>query len=199
MVVRNADLTTRARIRNAALEGFARDGVAATSIRDVAAAAGVSPGLVQHHFATKGGLRDAVNEYVIAIAREAFSDVPGAGSPTAYRELGRRITETIREHPTAFIYVARSLAEGDEAAAGVFDAFVDIAETQLGRLRDEGLLNPDIDLEWAALEGVIYCLGTLLFEHAVSRRLGQPFFTDAALERWDEASNELHWRGLNRR
>jgi len=44
-----SDLNAAARIRNAALEGFAANGVAATSIRDVAAAAGVSPGLVQHH------------------------------------------------------------------------------------------------------------------------------------------------------
>jgi AcrR family transcriptional regulator len=43
-----SDLSTYARIRNAALEGFATRGVAATSIRDVATAAGVSPGLVQH-------------------------------------------------------------------------------------------------------------------------------------------------------
>ena len=60
--------------------GFARDGVKATSIRDVAAAAGVSPGLVQHHFATKAALREAVDERVLAIATESFRDFPEAGS-----------------------------------------------------------------------------------------------------------------------
>ncbi|MFD0692272.1 helix-turn-helix domain-containing protein [Actinomadura fibrosa] len=32
-----------------------RQGVAVTSIRDVAAAAGLSPGLVQHHFGPRPG------------------------------------------------------------------------------------------------------------------------------------------------
>ena len=63
-----SDLTGLARIRNAALEGFARDGVAATSIRDVAKRAGVSPGLVQHYFQSKAALVEAVNAHVLAIA-----------------------------------------------------------------------------------------------------------------------------------
>ena len=41
------------RIRNAALKSFATYGTSATSLRTVAAAAGVSVGLVQHHFATR--------------------------------------------------------------------------------------------------------------------------------------------------
>jgi AcrR family transcriptional regulator len=41
------------RIRNAALKSFATYGTSTTSLRTVAAAAGVSVGLVQHHFANK--------------------------------------------------------------------------------------------------------------------------------------------------
>jgi hypothetical protein len=55
MVVVASDLTGLARIRNAALEGFARDGAAGTSLRDVAKAAGVSPGLPEP-FMTAGQL-----------------------------------------------------------------------------------------------------------------------------------------------
>ena len=62
------DLTAYARIRNAALELYADKGPARTSIREVARAAGVSPGLVQHHFGTKQNLLRAVNEFVIADA-----------------------------------------------------------------------------------------------------------------------------------
>ena len=80
---RPADLNTYARIRNAALEGFAANGVASTSIRDVAAAAGVSPGLVQHHFGTKAGLRDAVNDFVVAGALDTFRDLVRDGGSAA--------------------------------------------------------------------------------------------------------------------
>ena len=44
-----------------------RKASAATSLRAVAAAAGVSLGLVQHHFATKAGLIKAVDDYVLAV------------------------------------------------------------------------------------------------------------------------------------
>jgi TetR/AcrR family transcriptional regulator, regulator of cefoperazone and chloramphenicol sensitivity len=99
-----SDLTGLARIRNAALESFARDGVAATSIRDVAKKAGVSPGLVQHYFSTKAALVEAVNGHVVAIATDAFSDLSASSSPVeAQQELGDRVTAFVREHPTAVL------------------------------------------------------------------------------------------------
>src|SRR3954469_20648482 len=70
------DLTAYARIRNAALELFAARGTAATTIRDVAKAAGVSPGLVQHYFGTKAGLQKAVDEFVVADALSTITDLP---------------------------------------------------------------------------------------------------------------------------
>lgn len=113
-----SDLTTYARIRNAALEGFALAGIASTSIRDVAAAAGVSPGLVQHHFGTKAGLRDAVNAYVIAVAVEAFEGLAREGdTPEGWAAMGDSITAFVRDNAVALRYVARAIVEGDAEAA----------------------------------------------------------------------------------
>ena len=195
-----SDLTGLARIRNAALEGFARDGVAATSIRDVAKRAGVSPGLVQHHFPTKAALVDAVTEHVVALATEAFSDLSENGSPMqAQQELGDRVTAFVAEHPTAVLYVARSAADGEQAALEIFDAFVAIAREQWRRLDDRGLLRADVDLEWTALHAVVHVLGTLLLKDAIDRHLPAPFFTPAQLERWNAASNALFREGTYRR
>ena len=63
----DSDLTTKARIRDTAMELFGAEGVAATSLRSVAAAAGVSPGLVVHHFGSKQGLVRAVDEAVARV------------------------------------------------------------------------------------------------------------------------------------
>ncbi|MGH2831967.1 MAG: TetR/AcrR family transcriptional regulator, partial [Solirubrobacteraceae bacterium] len=123
-----SDLTAQARIRNAALAGFARDGVAATSIRDVAKAAGVSPGLVQHHFSSKAALVQAVNDHVIAIAATAFSaKLDSRPQADVFQQVGDRITGLVRDNPLALLYVARSTADGEEAALQIFDAFVAIA------------------------------------------------------------------------
>ncbi|MGH3750942.1 MAG: helix-turn-helix domain-containing protein, partial [Micromonosporaceae bacterium] len=51
------DLTARARIRDAALRLFAERGIGPATIRDIAKAAGVSSGLVRHHFGSKEALR----------------------------------------------------------------------------------------------------------------------------------------------
>jgi AcrR family transcriptional regulator len=195
-----SDLTAVARIRNAALDGFARDGAAATSIRGVAEAAGVSPGLVQHHFPSKAELRRAVNEYVIWVARDAFEDVSvGENADDIFEEFGKRITAFVREHPTALRYVARAAAEGDPAALELFDGFVAIAEEHQTRLADAGLLEPGLDRTWAALNLVVFNLGTVMLEQAIDRHLPEPFVRPKSLERWNAASTALFRRGFSRR
>src|ERR1700727_2312612 len=130
MPVRPSDLSAQARIRNAALEGFAARGVAQTSIRDVARAAGVSPGLVQHHFGTKEGLRTAVNEYVVAVAVETFADLVSEESQEAWTAMGGTVTAWVSDNAIALRYLARGLSEGDEEASKIFEALLEIARTK---------------------------------------------------------------------
>src|ERR687885_426871 len=77
----DGDLTARARIRDAAIRRFGAEGFGAP-VRAIAAEAGVSPGLVIHHFGSKDGLRAACDEHVLRLIREAetdaFSSSPGA-------------------------------------------------------------------------------------------------------------------------
>lgn len=196
----DADLTAAARIRNAALERFAAAGLADASIRDVARAAGTSPGLVQHHFKTKAGLRDAVNEHVTALVVEALGDPDEADERSAdpIQAAGDRITAFVAANPTALRYLGRAVMEGDEAARGVFDTFVATILAQLERLAEEGKLHPDLDLEWAAMHLVTFNLATLLFEGALDERLPAPFFEPEQLQRWNVATTELYRRGMFR-
>ncbi|GAA2998620.1 helix-turn-helix domain-containing protein [Streptosporangium longisporum] len=59
----------RERIRDAALRQFALLGFKGATVRGIAADAGVSPGLVQHHFPTKDALREECDAYVFAALR----------------------------------------------------------------------------------------------------------------------------------
>ena len=72
------DLTARARIRDAAIQLFAERGIAAATIRDIAQAAGVSSGLVRHHFGSKEALHDVCDAYakerLDRLREEVFSD-----------------------------------------------------------------------------------------------------------------------------
>lgn len=181
------------RIRAAALEGFAREGVEATSIRDVAAAAGVSPGLVQHYFPSKAALRQAVDEHVTQVAGAALAVRPVEGD--AIEDIATRLTALVAEHFLALRYVARGVAEHDEAALAIFDKLTQLCSEQLARFQAEGLLREDLDLDWAALHTVLINLGTVVMEPGVSRQLGRPFLDERQVERWKQATTALFVSG----
>lgn len=194
------DLTAVARIRNAALDGFARDGVAATSIRDIARAANVSSGLVQHHFKTKAALERAVNDYVVQIAIEAYEGFEESTATSTTDELleamGDRITAFFREHRSALLYVIRSAAQGERAGLNIFDAFLALIDKQVQRLADEGALRDDVDRPWTGLHVVIMNLGTVMLEPAINRHLSEPLRNPEQLDRWNKATTEVFRRGV---
>jgi len=181
------------RIRAAALEGFARDGVKATSIRDVAGAAGVSPGLVQHFFASKAELQAAVDSYVTGVARAALAvrEVDG----DIVEDISERLTVLVAENFVALRYVARGVAEGDPAALAIFATLTELCRAQLSEFQRAGWLRPDLDLEWAALHTVLINLGTVIMEPGVSRELGAPFLAAEQVERWKRATTALFVSG----
>ena len=191
------DLTAYARIRNAALELFASRGIATTTIRDVASAAGVSPGLVQHHFGTKDGLRKAVDEYVLEDALATITDLPG---PLDERTaaFAARMGEVMRERPAAMLYMARSASEGGDFGLAGFKAIVEFGVPQLERMDEAGQLVPDLDLEWTVLQFVIFNLATVMFEPAISHALGQSLLTEEGRRRWNAAAESLFTRGFTK-
>lgn len=191
------DESTYERIRGAALEGFARNGAKATSIRDVAAAAGVSPGLVQHYFPSKQALRAAVDEHVTEVARAALAVRAVDGDVVA--DIAERLTALVADHFVALRYVARGVAEKDPAALAVFDTLTELCREQLAEFQRRGMLRPDLDVEWAALHTVLINLGTVILEPGVSRQLGRPFRTKPQVQRWKDATTALFVAGELRR
>jgi AcrR family transcriptional regulator len=191
------DLTAQARIRNAALELFAANGTKATSIRDVANKAGVSPGLVQHHFGTKAGLRKAVDEYVLNDARQTITDLPDEMNERA-AEFARRMGETIRDRPAAVLYLARTASDGDKVALDTFKALVEFGVPQFEAMQKAGQIREGVDLEWAVLQMLLFNLGSMLFEPAISHALGEPMLSREGRRRRNEAALALFTRGFTK-
>jgi AcrR family transcriptional regulator len=136
----NDDLTAKARIRNTALDLYARDGEERTSLRAVAAAAGVTLGLVQHHFKTKAGLRRAVDQLVVDYFAQTVAAVPTHGTS---REVASARDEAVRrmldENPPVVNYIRRALLEPSQAQLRLLEAIVDFTRSEIGMLRDAGL------------------------------------------------------------
>jgi TetR/AcrR family transcriptional regulator, regulator of cefoperazone and chloramphenicol sensitivity len=110
------DLTARARIRDAAVALFADAGYSGTSIRDVARAADVSPGLVQHHFGSKTGLREACDAHV----RETLRAVTARKLERDEYD-GDFVSSLYESSATVMRYIARGLTEGWPGMASMFD------------------------------------------------------------------------------
>src|ERR1700752_3344412 len=186
------------RIRTAALTSFATYGSSATSLRTVAAAAGVSVGLVQHHFANKAGLIKAVDDHVLGLVIAAIAP-PIPESADSVAEMGRRVTRMIAEHPDIADYIGRALIDGSPVGNTIFDTLAAFGIARWTQRNERGETRPGVDLTWAALNSLVLALGTLILRGHVERQLPEPLITPAQLERWQDSVNKLLREGLFRR
>lgn len=114
----DSDLTARARIREAAIDLFADHGIDGATIREIAQKAGVSSGLLRHHFGSKEGLRDACDEYV-------FSELTAIGARfVEFQSIDRITPDTLRMQR----YMTRSVLDGSPAGSALFDRLLEYGE-----------------------------------------------------------------------
>ncbi|OBJ44610.1 TetR family transcriptional regulator [Mycolicibacterium mucogenicum] len=129
------DLTAKARIRNTALDLYAKHGEDRISLRAIAAEAGVAVGLVQHHFKTKAGLRNAVDQLVVDYFAGALAEVPEDAS-TAVRDAAVR--DMLRANRAVVDYVRRALLQPNVADSHLVDVIVDLTQREVRAARKTG-------------------------------------------------------------
>ena len=153
-----SDLTARARIRDVAIECFAEDGFDA-SFRTIAARAGVSPGLITHHFGSKAALRAECDAEVLrqyhALKTESLDD------PSGY------LLATLTAPGTAAtvtVYMLRAIHAGGQPARDFLESLVDHARAIMAESVASGLARPSRDEE-ARLRYLTYqTMGAMLVQ-----------------------------------
>ena len=182
------DLTARARIREAAIRLFAERGIDGTTVRDIAEHAGVSSGLLRHHFGSKDALREACDVYaldrLVKIKEEFLLDGKVA-NPGFLPSV----------HPTIVLlykYVTRALLDGSPNAAAMFDDMVVLTEEWLSKHA------PDITDDYRAYAAVLVGMqsGILAMHDHVSRALGVDIFTTDGHVRMAGALADFYSRPL---
>ncbi len=128
------------RIRDAAIARFARDGFNA-GLRTVAADAGVTAGLIVHHFGSKDGLRRACDEHVLAFLREEKAKALTDGTGTM---LLAQMAQVERFAPMVQ-YLLRSMQAGGELARSLIDHMIADAEEYLSVGEAAGVVRPSRD------------------------------------------------------
>lgn len=158
--VHDDDLSARARIRNAALERFGRDGFG-VGLRAIAADAGVSPALVVHHFGSKAGLREACDDHLLAVMRRSKSDaVSSAGVESVLAQFA-----DLDNYAVLVAYVLASLADGGDLARALVEQMVADAEDYLATGVANGTVKPSRDPAGRARFLVLSSVGVLLMHH----------------------------------
>jgi AcrR family transcriptional regulator len=165
------DLTARARIRDAAMLHFGERGFEQATIRGIAETAGVSSGLVRHHFGSKQGLRDECDAHLVRMIRRINDRVRADRTPADvnYVAVARAAVGPYQR------YLARALAEG--SAAPLFDEMVAMSEQWLAEADRNRPDPPDVDLRARATVGTAMALAISVLHVHVSRSMGVDVFS----------------------
>jgi len=192
----------KTRLIRVAMSLFADKGFDGITVRDIAAAANVSVGLINHHFGSKDGLREAVDRFFIAQFEEVVrQDRPSPTSEAEGLDLAVQQTEDwinrhIEDWDLTKAYMRRALLEGSDWGANLFERFYQVVRTSIDRMDAEGRLRADVDRLWLPLLVMYLELGTLLLEPYVERVLGKSGFERNLWRRRHRAYVDLVYRGV---
>ncbi len=161
------DLTARARIRDAALHRFGEVGFKAATVRGIAERAGVSAALVVHHFGSKEGLRQEVEDHVMnRIVGDAFATLSGTHSLD-----DASMRATAQDYAPAMAYVARALTEDAGVGRHLYDRMFRDTLAYFTAGEEAGVIRPCADPEGRAAALLNADLGQTLLLHHTQRVL----------------------------
>jgi AcrR family transcriptional regulator len=196
--VQDSDISTRTKIREAALGLFGTEGFA-VSIRAIADAAGCSPGLVIHHFGNKEGLREAVDQSVMAMLLQRFEGIPSdLPADELSRTMGDVFSDVIGSSPAVRQYMRRSLLEATPASQTIFDELLSLVDVSLSQLQRAGGLRKGTDPQWRPYQLLFVMLGTLLLEPAMQSHFDQSVYEGDLRLRRTAANYDLLSHGMFR-
>lgn len=152
------ELTAGERILQAALRRFAVDGLSAP-LRRVAADAGVSAGLIIHHYGSREKLLLACDARVLEITRQEKSEVMQGGAPEMLIQLA-----DVEKYAPAVGYVLRRLQAGGTLVTQFVDDFVAEAVEYMEEGVEAGVLTPSRDPQARARALTEMALGALLLQ-----------------------------------
>lgn len=159
------DLSTRARLRHAAVARFARDGFG-VGLREIAADVGLSAASVIKQFGSKEQLRAACDAYVFATIRDAKREVIAEASESAPMALLVQMAR-MEEYEPLIAYAVRSLGEGGAQAREFFERVVDDAVAYIADAVAAGLVRPSRDERARARYLCAATFGGLMLELAL--------------------------------
>lgn len=191
----------RQRILDAALTLYAERGPDAVTMRDIAAAAAVSPALVVHHFGSNAGLRADVNAHVIGLFERLRDSalvhvVNAASDPAQVGSIAAGILQQLPPGSPIPSYLRYLLLSGDPAGVQLFSTWVDVGRGIMGSLIDAGIATPTQDLDARVTFMVAFDFALLTLHHHIHQAIGSDPVTPQGLHRMVSTAFEIYSRGV---
>jgi AcrR family transcriptional regulator len=191
-ITTDADLTAKARIRNAGFAIIAEQGVDAATLRGIAKRAGLSPSLVVHHFGSRQGVLDDISARVVALLRASARDVDTEVVPIeAHRRRLHSFERLVDSSPVLGAYVRRMILDGTPEGLEWFKQAVDHSANDLARRENQGLARPSADVRTEAAMLLILGFAPTLLQPHLEYALDADFNDERIRTRWQNVQTEL--------
>ncbi len=175
---------------------FAERGAAAVTVREIAAAAGVSPGLVMHHYGSKDGLKDAVDRRAVAFFEEMIGELARTGEEGGSASLAELFADRLEREPVMADYVRRLLLDGGEAADALFAKLFESTVAGMRSLAAAGVVRPAQDERIRAAFLLANDLSLVLLRRQIAQVTGTDPLAGEGLVRWTAAVMDVYTWGV---
>lgn len=165
-----ADLTSRARIRNAALHQFAVRGFAGTPLRAIASEAGVAIGLIGHYFGSKEGAREGVESWIVGLFAAAL-DRADTRSATRVADVTARdasVAQMLTDNPLVVDYLRRQVLEPPTDGA-LISRLTSLSLESVDAMREAGHASATRDRVEQVVTAMVRQLGKLVLQPLVDQ------------------------------
>ena len=190
------DLKAAAVIREAAMRLFAERGAAAVTVREIAAAAGVSAGLVMHHYRSKDGLKDAVDRRAVAFFEEMIGELARIGEQGGSASLAELFAARLEREPVMADYVRRLLLDGGEAAGALFARLFESTVAGMRSLAEAGVVRRAQDERIRAAFLLANDLSLVLLRRQIAQVTGTDPLSREGLVPWTAAVMDVYTDGI---
>ncbi len=169
------------------MAGFAEEGYRGATLRGIAKRAGVSLGLVQHHFGTKDGLRAACDEQVLELVRIKAAAVEDG-------TIGDRgtLSTLMAIAPTVQRYVGRALVDGSPRMTALLDQVMDQTEAYLTATFPDRFVAGTEHTRDAAAVMTAMSTSTMFLQALLARRMAVEAYSPTALQRIGTATFDVY-------
>lgn len=193
----------RQRLIDTSMQLFAERGFDGVTVRDIAREADVSIGLINHHFDSKEGLREAVDKHFIERTSKAVA--------RASRELAEADFEKVEEYqrnwilqyedewPRVAAYLRRAITENSAWGENLFREYYQAVSETITRADAEGKVASDTDRLWLPLLYMFLLIGPLVLDPYIKSMFGRSTYEPEMWGRFQKSMRQLFWLGASPR